>query len=507
MSATPDRPIDWSSIVNSPSAPRAKVVSLITVLALVLVACGVDVSSERDAIVTSGPDVVGVDPNTTDPNVTTTTLQLLPPGVRDINGDDGSEINKVIANAVVDVEEFWSEQFPALYGSPYKPLSGGLWALDSKTDPKGIPCGGATIEESLNNAYYCPPADAVAWDQEFLIPELEDQFGDFTVAVVVAHEWGHAIQARAEVDEPTIVTELQADCFAGAWVRHVQLDRPTRFAVSTEDLDLALAGFLALKDAPGASSDDPAAHGSGFDRVAAVQDGYENSAETCVGYKVGAPDAYQFPFNDENDYANEGNMPLHAVNGEDGIDSAAFVSLEDYWVETFPTISGGKAWQPLDAQPFAPDDPPSCNGKEVTQYKLFLCVPDGYVGFDDEVAMPEAYKLGDFAVGHLFGTQYGLAVQHQLGIDVTDEVLSTLRGDCFAGAWGGALLPGADGGSQIDNPLVLSPGDLDEAVAVMLSFRSESDRERQGPGFDRVRAFRAGVIQGPGACAALQGPG
>src|SRR5690606_11787693 len=111
-----------------------------------------------------------------------------------------------------------------------------------------------------------PPDDAVAWDQEFLIPSLEQEFGSFTIAVVVAHEWGHAIQARARIDEPTIVTELQADCFAGAWIRHVQFDRPSRFAVSTEDLDLALAGFLALKDAPGALATDANAHGSGFDR-------------------------------------------------------------------------------------------------------------------------------------------------------------------------------------------------------------------------------------------------
>lgn len=493
--------------MNIPSASRAKVMSLLAVLAVVLAACGVDPSAEGPTMAQGGSDVMGLDTDTTESDVTTTTLDLLPPGDRDIDGDNGSEINRVIANAVVDVEEYWSEQFPALYGSPYEPLSGGLWALDSGTDPGRIPCGGDTIEDLLYNAYYCPPADAVAWDQEFLMPEMEDQFGDFTVAMVVAHEWGHVIQARAEVDEPTIVAELQADCFAGAWVRHVRFDLPARFEVSTEDLDLALAGFLALKDAPGSLPDDPAAHGSGFDRVAAVQDGYENSVETCVDYTSTSVDAYQFPFTSENDYINEGNLPLSSEGDQEGIDTLAFDSLEAYWDETFPTISGGNDWEPIDSRPFGPDDPPSCNGNEVTEYKLFLCVPEGYVGFDAEVAMPAAYELGDFAVGHLFGTQYGLAVQHQLGIDVTDPVLSTLRGDCFAGAWGSALLPGADGTSQSGNPLVLSPGDLDEAVAVMLSFRSDADRERQGPGFDRVKAFRTGVVNGPGACAALQGSG
>ncbi|MEO6987085.1 MAG: neutral zinc metallopeptidase, partial [Aquihabitans sp.] len=209
-----------------PTPPAScMIVPLLTVLALALGACGVDLVSDGSLVMTADPDVVGVDPDPIDLAVTTTTLDLLPPGERDINGDNGSEINQVIANAVVDIEEFWTDQYPALYGSPYQPLSGELWAIDSDADPEGIPCVVDSIDEVLYNAYYCPPDDAVAWDQEFLIPEMEKQFGEFTVAVVMAHEWGHVIQERAGVDEPTIVAELQADCFAGAWVRHVRFDR------------------------------------------------------------------------------------------------------------------------------------------------------------------------------------------------------------------------------------------------------------------------------------------
>ena len=54
--------------------------------------------------------------------------------------------------------------------------------------------------------------------------------------------------------------------------------------------------------------------------------------------------------------------------------------------------------------------------------------------------------------------------------------------------------------------LAVSPGDLDEGVAVLLSFRTESDRDRQGPGFVRVKAFRAGVIRGPEVCADIEAP-
>ncbi|HRW36913.1 MAG TPA: hypothetical protein P5254_04405, partial [Aquihabitans sp.] len=107
---------------------------------------------------------------------------------------------------------------------------------------------------------------------------------------------------------------------------------------------------------------------------------------------------------------------------------------------------------------------------------------------------------GDFGVAALIATQYGLDVVDQLG-SADDEVAATLQGDCFAGSFAGAILPDENGESPYD--LVLSPGDLDEAVSALLTFRSADDRERQGPGFDRARAFRAGVLQGPDACTDL----
>ena len=50
---------------------------------------------------------------------------------------------------------------------------------------------------------------------------LAAEFGASILGVVFAHEYGHVIQARAGVlgrELPTIVSEQQADCFAGAWV-------------------------------------------------------------------------------------------------------------------------------------------------------------------------------------------------------------------------------------------------------------------------------------------------
>lgn len=478
-------------------------------------ACGVEASGDGPAVVGQrrdqpSTDIVGSDIGPTTSSTPPTTAP--PPADVEVIGSDGSDVNLVAANAIEDLESFWADAFPAVYGDPYEPVGGGFFAIDSATDPRTLPCAVSDIEQVLNNAFYCPPDDAVAWDQEILMPELAEQYGDFTVAVVLAHEWGHAIQARAGVDEPTVILELQADCFAGAWVAHVDAGEDTRFSLTTEELDLALAGILSLRDAPGLVAEDPMAHGSGFDRVGAFQEGFEDGASRCAEFTDGDPTPYQFPYRDYDEELAGGDMPFESTVGADGetvqgIDTAAFESLEAYWADAFPTISDGTEWEPLeDAVGFSPDDPPDCNGTPVEDYRLFLCVPDRYVGFDEEETMPQAYQFGDFAVGTLFGTQYGLAVQDQLDLAPDSDVQATLWGDCYAGAWAGALLPEELDQEELPYVLALSPGDLDEGVAVLLSFRTESDRQRQGPGFLRVKAFRTGVIGGPEACADIEAP-
>ena len=52
-------------------------------------------------------------------------------------------------------------------------------------------------QEVAGNAFYCSTEDVVAWDAQQLLPELQDKFGDFVIPVVMAHEWGHAVQARS----------------------------------------------------------------------------------------------------------------------------------------------------------------------------------------------------------------------------------------------------------------------------------------------------------------------
>jgi predicted metalloprotease len=473
--------------------------ALVLAALVTLSACGVEAGDEQAAVVRPNADIVGSNvAETTAPAPTTTAPP--PPNDVDIIGSDGSELNDTIGNAVADLEAFWTEAYPDAFGADYEPLRGGVFAIDSSTDGTGIPCSaGPDISGLLQNAFYCPPVDAVVWDQEGFMPDLAERYGSFTAAVVIAHEWGHVIQERSRFDAASVTTELQADCFAGAWVRHVDQGDSERFSIATDELDQALAGILSLRDAPGGRADDPSAHGSGFDRVGAFQEGFEDGVARCAEYTDGDPAPYQFPFADDQDAAAGGDLRLTGPTGDEGILELTFPSLTAFWTDTFPELSDdGDEWDPLgEPVPFSADDPPTCGGEPIDGYLLFVCIPDRFVGFEAISTIPDVYEQGgDFAVATLFATQFGLDAVEQLGTADT-EVAATLQGDCFAGAWAAAILPPDP---PEDYQLVLSPGDLDEGVAVLLSFRSEGDRERQGPGFDRVRAYRQGVLRGAESC-------
>jgi predicted metalloprotease len=408
-----------------------------------------------------------------------------------IEGDPSTPANKLAIEAIADLQMYWTEQFPKLYGGDYKPVEGGLYALtpDSESGPE---CASG-YSDVAGNAFYCKLDDSVAWDASGLLPDLQSKYGDFVIPVVLAHEWGHAMQQRSDFfdqNELTVSSELQADCFAGGWARHAQDDGV--FEVKSADLDSALAGILDLRDTPGTNAQDPSAHGSGFDRVSAFQDGYDNGAEKCEEYKDGEPLVLELPFNDAEDQANEGNAPY------DSIVNGVPYDLEDYWTQVYPEVAEGKQWPPMKGlEAFDPASPPMCGDQSAEGYVLFYCVPDDYVGWDNVETMPEVYRQGgDYAVATLLATQYGLAALSRLG-DESDEKTSTLRGDCLAGAYTASVILY---NREATSTYHISPGDLDEGIKALLLFRGAGDVERQGAGFDRTRAFREGVINGAQPC-------
>lgn len=409
-----------------------------------------------------------------------------------IEGDASDPVNKIVIQAIADLEKFWGEHFPTVYEKDFEPISGGYYAVYPSSDPPP-PCA-QDASEVAGNAFYCSTKDVVAWDAEGLLPELRERFGDFVIPVVMAHEWGHAVQARSNFTARTVTKELQADCFAGAWSKHAKEDGV--FDVTAVDLDTALAGILELRDTPGTVHIDPNAHGSGFDRVSAFQDGFDNGLERCKDYRDDEPMVLELPFSTEEDAAREGNAPY------DSIVNGVPYDIEDYFTQVYPELSNGKEWPPLRSiEPFHPDSPPACGGQSAEGFVLFYCVPDDYVGWDNVAGMPRVYEQGgDYAVATLLATQWGLAALTRLGDD-SDEKTSTLRGDCLAGGYTASVI-------LYNRPETstyhISPGDLDEGIKALLVFRGEGDVERQGAGWARVKAYRTGVIDGAVACVDYQ---
>src|SRR5699024_2798813 len=116
-------------------------------------------------------------------------------------------------------------------------------------------CGGSTSDIPMN-AFYCPPADVIAWDRAQLLPMLHQEFGPMAIGTVLAHEYGHAIQSdlgsRAGIsrDTKTIVREQQADCFAGNYMRWLAEGNSETFRPSTPTGPAQVPCALCCRTAP-----------------------------------------------------------------------------------------------------------------------------------------------------------------------------------------------------------------------------------------------------------------
>lgn len=409
-------------------------------------------------------------------------------------GDDApstQQAGQSVQTALKDVERYWSANFPRLSGGrPFKPVTGGYHPY-TRSDPPP-PCGDEQGEYQPN-AFYCPVGDFIAWDAEELIPRLNADFGPLLVAVVMAHEYGHAIQARLNVQaQPTIVLEQQADCYAGGWVGDVKAGRSTAFQqIQPDQLDSTVAGILQLRDQPGSSALAPQAHGNAFDRVGAFQDGFERGAVRCAAYRAGNIPVTEVPFTSRRDAATGGNLPYgEAINLLGG-------DVQDYWRRTFPTF-GGSTWVRLKVVPYDPAKAPSCDGRtrsrEDATGTAFYCGSGNYVAFDNRVLGPQLYeRIGDNAIGMLLADLFAQAAQDRRG-QPTEGRQAQLAVDCLAGSWASDLL---NRGSNAN--LELSPGDLDEAVAALLVF-GRADSSNGVSAFERIGAFRDGVLRSLSAC-------
>lgn len=188
-----------------------------------------------------------------------------------IDSADLTELAQDERTAVNITDRFWREVFPETFGRSYRSpdVQGGYRGRGGPT------CGGQPSVP--NNAFYCPSEDFLAWDENLMAAGY-NQIGDAWVYLIIAHEWGHAIQYRLAKELQTPDAELQADCLAGATLYGAVKDQTLQFEQGDErELTRALTELA--DDTPWTQEGD---HGDTFERIGAFGQGRTGGVDACL---------------------------------------------------------------------------------------------------------------------------------------------------------------------------------------------------------------------------------
>lgn len=424
-----------------------------------------------------------------------------------------------LRSTVASLNRQWKNWLPEYFDVEYEPLAGGLFAY--RSDSVTPECDGTRLPYIFiqENAFFCPEDDLIAWDDEGLFPRLAKEHGTLLLSVVLAHEWGHAIQQRADLfyELDTIVSEQQADCFAGAWLAGLDPNNPGErelIALRDKELDASLGGFVEFRDIVGMSALIAGSHGTAFDRMRAFQEGYESGAGKCGTYVDERPDLVGFEFRNLKERFRGGNLPFPELVSSTiaSLEGSKSTTVKVRFVEDTPTT-------------------PPCNRPQRFSGLIGKAVSgclDGAGSVRYRRAQLQKWfdEFGDFAPATVLSLGWAsiATVSEEAGLatgDLTSNAPTTIdpvaaiaaerptttppadpsglplsfdrsgsfAADCLAGRWTAELV-------DLKNPeaSVLSPGDLDEAAQTLLKLAAAE--KKPGRGFERVRAFRIGLITG-----------
>ncbi|SFN70635.1 KPN_02809 family neutral zinc metallopeptidase [Mycetocola miduiensis] len=220
-------------------------------------------------------------------------------------GEDANEnVDCLMQGASASIDDFWVATYPSIASNEYVTPSFVLFDQSTTTG-----CGAAS---SATGPFYCPPDATIYIDTSFFQqlrqPPFDTTGGTLAQMYIAAHEWGHHIQNITGImdsadrtgtgpDSDSVRIELQADCFAGAWVAGASqtddvsgtkfLEPPTQTQV-TDALDAAAAvGDDRIQQGSGQEVNSEAwTHGSSEQRQRWFTTGYENGAAACDTFSV-----------------------------------------------------------------------------------------------------------------------------------------------------------------------------------------------------------------------------
>jgi predicted metalloprotease len=425
--------------------------------------------------------------------------------------------------------DFWKIEYPKIAnGQALPPIQGGFYSVDGlqvqESGQVSAPAtGDACVKRSprsiVDNGSFCPLNDSIAWDRNpnHLFAQLADHYGPFLVALIFAHEFGHAISYRLGVfnkDLPTIDTESQADCAAGAWAAYALAGDAAHFPNANPDtLDNALEGFLDGRDGTPNTPQD-VSHGNGFDRLSAIADGIQKGASYCYEDNYFSTRTFtERPFTDKRDFNRGGNESLSDVLAPPA--SNIFVEdLNRFWSTAAQTI--GKTWKPVTIQEAAH---PPCESSGPSEFDY--CPTTNTVYYSDSFAAQAYNSLpavnvdsstgdatlvfnqpADFSLGNLFSIGWGLAVRAQFFSGSMDNQAALLAAACYTGAYAKDINLALSDPAAKTKDIILSPSDLDEAVSSMLDLVPDPRAfgARGTTGLERIQSFVTGYFSGLHGC-------
>ncbi|OBB18675.1 peptidase [Mycolicibacterium setense] len=415
---------------------------------------------------------------------------------RKVTDTDGGKIDNLAASAVSDLEEFWSDAYSEAFNGEFQPVRA-LISWDAESFD-GQFCGMETY--SLVNAAFCKPDRTIGWDRGVLMPGLRQNNGDMGAVMVLAHEYGHAIQQQAGLinrKTPTLVAEQQADCLAGTYMRWVAQGDSARFALSTADgLNNLLAAVVAFRDPLLTEAEAQVGideHGSAFERISAFQFGFTDGPAACAAIDV------------KEINQRRGDLPVLLPEDQSGD-----LDITERWVrslvDALNVIFKPDAPPQLDFRPDAAVDCPDARPSPPTSY----CPDTNTIVIDLAELQALATPPDEVDVGGLAGgdntafsvliSRYTLALQHARGL-VLDNAEAALRTACLTGVATARMikpvnLPNGD-------TILLTAGDVDEAVSGMLTnglAASDVNGESVPSGFARIDAFRVGILGDEDRC-------
>ncbi len=210
------------------------------------------------------------------------------------NADDTCRLSA----ASVVIDQFWADRVDG-YVRP------GLTIVDGSTSS---PCGTASNQ---TGPFYCPSDETVYIDPTFFAL-LRDRFGasggELAQMYVLAHEYGHHVQniTGAMERHPAdgtgatsngVRTELQADCYAGAWIANAAqqtdpngvhyLKTPTQAQIRDALNAAASVGDDHIQQEAGVGVNPESwTHGSSAQRERWFENGYDGGVVACDTFAV-----------------------------------------------------------------------------------------------------------------------------------------------------------------------------------------------------------------------------